>query len=139
MKYYSTLFIFFFALSLAQAQSPVGIWKTVDDETNEAKSHIKIYEKGGKLYGRVVELLPAATTDVCNDCPGDKNGKHLTEVDIVWDMEPYKDYWSYGKIVDPANGKIYKCSIWLEDDKLQVRGYIGFSLIGRTQTWYKIE
>ncbi len=139
MKYLISLIVLLSFSCLAIAQSPVGIWKTVDDETNEPKSHVEIYEKDGALYGKVIKLLPKATTDVCIDCPGDKNGKHLYEIDILWDLKPYKDYWSYGKIVDPANGKVYKASMWLEENTLQVRGYIGISLIGRTQVWYKVE
>jgi uncharacterized protein (DUF2147 family) len=126
-------------LSLS-AQSPIGTWKTIDDESGEAKSHVEIYEKDGKLYGKVVKLLPKATTDVCLDCPGDLNGKSLLEMDILWDLEKYKDYWSYGQIIDPAKGKTYKLSIWLEDaDTLKLRGYIGISALGRNQVWYRVK
>lgn len=136
---FSFAFIFLLNSSLL-AQSPVGIWKTIDDETGEPKSHVQIYEKDGKIFGKVIKLLPKATTDVCIDCPGDLNGKSLLEMDILWDLKPYKDYWSYGQIIDPANGKVYKLSVWKEDDKtIKLRGYIGISLIGRTQTWYKVE
>ena len=122
------------------AQSPEGIWKTIDDETGDPKSHVEIYKKDGKFYGKVVKLLPAATTDVCIDCPGDKNGASLYDIDILWDLKPYKDYWSYGRIVDPANGKVYKASAFLEDEKtLRVRGYIGVSVLGRNQTWYRVD
>jgi uncharacterized protein (DUF2147 family) len=124
---------------LAQS-SPLGIWQTIDDETGQPKSHVEIYKKGDKIFGKVVKLLPAATTDKCIDCPGDKKDKPLIGLDILWDLEPYKDHWSYGRIVDPADGDVYKCSIWLEGpDKLQVRGYIGISLIGRTQTWHRVK
>lgn len=130
---------FVFASLGINAQTGItGVWKTIDDKTGEAKSHIEIYEKGGKFYGKVIKLLPAATTDICIDCPGDKNGKKLTDIDIVWDLEPYKDYYSYGSIVDPAKGKVYKCSIWREGDSLKVRGYIGVSALGRNQTWMKL-
>ena len=125
---------------LSNAQSVFGVWKTIDDKTGEPKSHVKIYEKDGKLYGRVVKLLPAATTSVCNNCPGDKNGKSLYDVDIIWDMKKDGDKWDGGRIVDPANGKVYRCKIYLKDkDKLIVRGYIGFSLFGRSQTWHRVE
>ncbi|GLR18995.1 DUF2147 domain-containing protein [Portibacter lacus] len=139
MKKISFLFAFFFAVALS-AQSPIGIWKTIDDESGEPKSHVEIYEKDGKIFGKVVKLLPKATTDVCIDCPGDLNGKSLLEMDIIWDLEEYKDYWSYGHIIDPANGKEYKLSIWLEDaDTLKVRGYIGISALGRNQMWYRVK
>ncbi len=143
MKFYhiffGALFLLYSATLFGQS-SPVGTWKTIDDKTGEPKSHVQIYEKDGKFYGKIVKLLPAATTDICNDCPGDKKDKPLIGLDILWDLKPYKDYWSYGHIVDPANGKVYKASIWLEGaNELKVRGYIGFSIIGRTQTWYKVN
>ena len=128
--------LFSFTLS---AQSPVGVWKTIDDESGEAKSHVEIYEKDGKFYGKIIKLLPAATTDVCGPCPGERAGKELVGMDILWDLEPYKDYWSYGKIIDPGKGKIYKASVWVEDENtLRVRGYIGVSMLGRNQNWYKV-
>ncbi len=139
MKKLSFLLAFFFALGLS-AQSPVGVWQTIDDESGEAKSHVEIYEKGGKFFGKVVKLLPAATTEVCGPCPGDREGKSLIDMDILWDLEPYKDYWSYGSIIDPGKGKIYKASVWLEgDDKLKVRGYVGISALGRNQIWHKVK
>ena len=133
------LLIMFFAQSVF-SQSIFGVWKTIDDETGDPKSYVKIYEKDGKAFGRVVKLLPAATTDVCIDCPGDKNGKSLYDIDIIWDMEQDGDVWDDGEIVDPANGKVYSCKISLDgNDKLDVRGYFGFSLFGRTQTWFRVE
>ena len=139
MKKLSVLFALFWAISVS-AQSPVGIWKTIDDETGDPKSHVEIYEKDGKFYGKVVKLLPAATTDVCGPCPGERAGKSLIDMDILWDLEPYKDYWSYGSIIDPGKGKIYKASVWLEDENtLKVRGYIGISALGRNQNWYRVE
>ncbi len=133
------LLIMFFSQSVF-SQSIFGVWKTIDDETGDPKSYVKIYEKDGKAFGRVVKLLPAATTDVCIDCPGDKKGKSLYDVDIIWDMEQDGDVWDDGEIVDPANGKVYSCKISLDgNDKLNVRGYFGFSLFGRTQTWFRVE
>jgi len=129
----------FFSGSL-MAQDLLGTWKTIDDKTGEPKSHVEVYENNGKYFGKVIKLLPLATTDVCNDCPGDKNGKSLYDIDIIWDMKDHKDYWSYGRIVDPADGKVYKCNISMDGmDKLKVRGYIGISLLGRTQTWYRVK
>lgn len=144
MKKIVYLFVFSFTLLLNSsvfAQGPIGVWKTIDDETGDAKSHVEIYEKSGKLYGKVVELLPAATTDVCGPCPGERAGKSLINMDILWDLEPYKDYWSYGQIIDPGKGKIYKASMWLEDNDntLKVRGYVGVSAIGRNQNWYRVK
>ena len=66
----------FFIINLS-GQSVLGVWKTIDDNTKDPKSHVKIYEKGGKVYGKVVKLLPTATTKVCIDCPGNKKVKAL--------------------------------------------------------------
>ncbi len=121
------------------AQSPVGIWKTVDDETGKEKSYVEIYEKDGKLYGKIVELLLEEDKGkVCELCPGKKKNQPVEGMVILMNMEKEKDYWSSGKILDPKNGKEYKCYIELEGaDKLKVRGYVGFSLLGRTQYWYR--
>ena len=141
MKNITLAIAFFISLTgLAAQSSPLGIWQTIDDESGEPKSQVEIYQKNDLFYGKVVKLLPAATTDKCIDCPGDKLNKPLIGLDILWDLKAYKDYWSYGRIVDPKDGDVYKCSIWLEGpDKLLVRGYIGISMIGRTQTWHRVK
>lgn len=136
------LFIFLFLGSaMLYAQSPgVGVWKTIDDETGEARSHVEIYEEDGKLYGKIVKLLDASEDILCSECPGDKKDQLMLGMVVMWDMEIYKDYWSYGEILDPENGKIYECSFWLQDDNtLKVRGYIGLSLLGRNQFWYRVK
>jgi len=139
-KMYSFLVLAVFTTVTALAQSPVGIWKTIDDNTGEAKSHVEIYEKDGKFYGKVAKLLISSPDRLCDACPGDKQGKPILGMELLWDLEPYRDYWSYGQIMDPENGKTYKCSIWLEgDDTLKVRGYIGISALGRNQTWYRVK
>ena len=63
-------------------------------------------------------------------------------MEIMWGLETDKNEWSGGKIMDPENGKTYKCKIWFEDnnnDELNLRGYIGFSLLGRNQVWLRVE
>ena len=131
---------FLMLASLTAQNSPVGIWKTVDDNTGEARSHIEIFEENGKLYGKIVKLLQKPSDTVCDNCSGDKKGKPLIGMELLSGLKTYKDYWSYGRIMDPDNGKVYKCSVWMEGtDKLKVRGYIGFSALGRTQVWHKVE
>jgi uncharacterized protein (DUF2147 family) len=129
-----------FAMTGTSQTSPVGLWKTVDDETGEEKSYVEIFERNGKLYGKVTRLLLKPADTVCDQCPGDKKNKPLIGMEILWNLEPYKDYWSYGYILDPVKGKTYKCSIWLENkDELKLRGYIGVSAVGRTQTWKRVR
>jgi len=121
-------------------QSPVGVWKNLDDEDGKEKSHIEIYEKNGKLRGKVVKLLPAATITHCNACSGANKGKSLVGMDILWDLAKVGEGWEGGQILDPKKGKVYDCKIAFNGkDKLDVRGFMGLSLFGRTQTWYKVK
>ncbi|WOX06801.1 DUF2147 domain-containing protein [Microbulbifer pacificus] len=112
----------------------VGRWKTIDDETGQAKSIVEIYEKGGKYYGRIVDLLMKPDDTVCDACPGDKKGQKLVGMDIITNMVKTGDVYEGGQILDPVKGKVYDCKIWEEGGNLMVRGYLGFFY--RTQTWY---
>jgi len=125
----------------ASAQDVIGKWKTIDDETGQAKSIVEIYKQNGKIYGKIVEILNPDKQDAkCIDCPGDANGKPVFGLVIMKNLEKDGDEYNEGTIMDPNNGKVYKCYILLEKaNKLKVRGYIGFSLLGRTQYWYRVE
>jgi len=112
----------------------VGRWKTIDDETGQAKSIVEIYEKGGKYYGRVVDLLMKPDDTVCEACPGPRKGQKIVGMDIITDMVKSGDEYEGGQILDPVKGKVYDCKFWEEDGKLMVRGYLGFFY--RTQIWY---
>lgn len=124
----------------AQKASPVGIWKTVDDETGKAKSHVQIYEEKGLLKGKVIKLLEGATATVCSKCTGDKKNKPIVGLVFLDGLKKDGKTWSGGTILDPAKGKEYKCVLWLENDNtLTVRGYIGIQALGRSQTWHRVE
>lgn len=126
---------------LTAQNSPVGVWKTIDDETGQAKSHVEIYEQGGKFYGKVVKLLQKSPDTVCDKCTGPKKNKLVLGMVIVEHLEKYKDYWKNGTILDPANGSTYGCSMWYENgktDELKVRGK-HWSGLYRTQTWYRVK
>lgn len=127
-------------LFLTQAQSIVGKWKTVDDQTGEAKSIVEITEKNGKFAGKVIEILnPAKKNSKCDNCSGEDKGKPIEGLVIIKNLEKKGEEYTGGKIIDPQSGKEYKCSIKPNGStKLEVRGYIGISLIGRTQTWTKL-
>lgn len=134
------LFLVFFAFSLQAQTSPVGLWKTIDDETGEAKSYVRITEKNGKLYGKVEKLLLKPQDTRCTACEGDKKDQLVVGMEILTDLEKDGDAWEDGEILDPNNGSVYSCYIEMENtDKLKVRGYIGFSLLGRTQYWYRVK
>jgi uncharacterized protein (DUF2147 family) len=125
----------------AFAQSPIGIWKTIDDSSGSAKSHIEIYEQNGKVYGKIIKTLRPDAKEYCEKCSGDKKNKPIIGLVILEDLKPVDDYWAKGTIVDPENGKEYGASIWFEDgesEKLQVRGKHWTGLY-RTQTWHRIK
>ncbi len=135
-----TLASFLFAGS-AFAQSPIGTWKTIDDSSGEAKSHIEIYEQNGKLYGKIIKTLAADAKEYCEKCTGDKKNKPIIGLVILEDLKPVKDYWGKGTIMDPENGKEYGASIWFEDGdtkELKVRGKHWTGLY-RTQTWHRVK
>ena len=123
------------------SQDVVGKWKTIDDETGNAKSIIEIYEEDGKYFGKIVKILTLDKEDsVCTLCEGEKKNQPILGMVILTDLEKDDDEWNDGKILDPNNGETYSCYISLEsNDKLKVRGYIGFSLLGRTQYWHKVK
>jgi len=118
----------------------VGKWKTVDDATGEAKSVVEIFKKpDGKYYGRILELLAKPENDKCVKCTGDRKDKPLVGLEIIRGLSKKGSEFTGGNITDPKNGKTYKCTISRSGDKLNVRGYVGFSLLGRTQTWHKVD
>lgn len=137
----TVFFVAFLGLFTTQAQSVVGKWKTVDDETGEAKSIVEITESGGKIYGKVVEILnPAKKNAKCKDCTGEDKDKPILGLTIIKGLKKSGDEYTDGKILDPNKGKLYKCTVKLDgNDKLNVRGYVGISLIGRTQTWSRVR
>ena len=135
-------FLFTFLLLLGTfsfAQSPIGIWKTIDDKTGKEKSLIEIYEKDGILYGKIVKILTKGREDAkCTECKGKKKDQPLLGMTILSGLKKNGNEWTGGNIFDPNSGKEYKATLKLNgNDKLDVRGYVGISLVGRTQTWQK--
>ena len=122
--------------------TPVGTWVTIDDKTQKPKSVVEIYEtKDGSLAGRVSEVLQSdrGPNPVCDKCSGDRKNKPVEGMVILWSVRKHGDSWEDGKILDPASGKVYSVKITPVDGgkKLDVRGFMGFSLLGRTQTWVR--
>ncbi|HMG36098.1 MAG TPA: DUF2147 domain-containing protein [Blastocatellia bacterium] len=122
--------------------SPVGRWRSVDGATGKVNSIVVIWEANGKLYGKIEKLVnpdPGDPNPRCTRCDGELKGRPLIGLQILWDLVKDGDEWSGGRILDPDNGKVYKCYIALEDGgkKLKVRGYLGFSLLGRTEYWLR--
>ena len=117
-----------------------GKWKTIDDETGKAKSIVEIFKKSdGKYYGKISQLLIKPANANCVACKDDRKNKPLLGMEIIRGLKKEGSEFTGGSITDPKNGKSYKCTITKEGDKLNVRGYMGISLIGRTQTWHKAD
>lgn len=140
----ATLTVLFATSALAQETSVVGRWTTIDDETKKPKSVITIYEEGGKLFGKIEKLFRAPNEEqnpLCDKCEGALKNQPITGMVILRDLKKDGNEWSGGTILDPANGKTYKCKIAVEDGgkKLKVRGFIGIALLGRTQYWVRAE
>lgn len=127
---------------LASAQSPIGTWKTIDDETSTATSLVKIYEtKDGKLEGEVVKILEPGKEDAtCIKCSGNKKDKPVKGMVILWDLTKDGEEWSGGQVLDPKKGKQYKCYIKMKGTNLlELRGFIGMPMFGRTQVWERVQ
>ncbi|HEY5803081.1 MAG TPA: DUF2147 domain-containing protein [Lysobacter sp.] len=128
--------------ALAQTPAPVGHWTTIDDKTQKPKSIVEIYQaKDGSLAGRVSDVLQSdrGPNPVCDKCSGDRKDKPVKGMVILWGIKQKGDTWEGGQILDPASGKVYSVKVTPVDGgkKLEVRGFMGFSLLGRTQTWVR--
>ncbi len=128
----------------AQNLSPVGQWKTISDKTGEAQSFIKIWIDNGELIGKIEKLVRKPGQDpnpLCDQCSGEKKDQPIQGMTVIWSLTQDDDEWNGGYILDPDNGKTYRCIVRVVDNgrKLHARGYIGFSLFGRTQVWHRAE
>jgi uncharacterized protein (DUF2147 family) len=128
----------------AAAGSPAGTWRSIDDKTKQERSIIKITEENGELRGVVEKIFDQPDDDpahLCKECKDERKDKPIVGMTILWGLKKDGDAWTGGEILDPKNGKIYRCKMTLSEDgkSLNVRGFIGISLIGRTQTWLRQE
>lgn len=130
------------AASFASAESttPIGLWETVSDVTGEATGTVRITLEDGELVGRIEKLIrkPGEDPDpLCTKCPDEKKDQPVQGMTILWGLEKDQEEWNGGHILDPDDGRTYRSELRVTDDnrKLEVRGYIGFSLFGRTQVW----
>jgi len=137
------LILLSFIISSAHAQTSIlGKWKTIDDESNEEKSVVELFNRDGKVHGKIVKLFrkPGEDPDpVCDECPADDSryNKKIIGLEIIQNLVKSGDAYAEGTILDPEDGKIYRCKIWIEENDLMVRGYWGPFF--RTQTWKRVN
>ena len=129
--------------TFAAEATPIGVWKTVDDDTGEPKSLVRIVDVNGELRGTIEKVFspPAKKPDpICDKCEGERKDKPVVGMNIMSGLKKSGDFeWSGGEILDPANGKTYRCKVTVIEDgkKLEMRGYVAFFY--RTQTWLREE
>ena len=124
--------------------SPVGLWRTIDDQTGKPRGLVRITEASGEYQARVEKTFPKPGEDPnpkCEKCEGARQNQPVIGMTILWGLTKQGDEYHGGEILDPENGKVYRARIRLEDGgkKLDVRGFIGFSFFGRSQTWIREE
>jgi uncharacterized protein (DUF2147 family) len=133
------------ALLTAQAsESPVGVWRTIDDKTGKEKSLVRIVEANGELRATIEKLFREPHEEPnpnCDKCPGERKNKPVLGMMIMTGLKKSGSEYDGGEILDPANGKTYRVKMWTAEGgkKLNVRGFIGVSLLGRTQVWVREE
>lgn len=141
------LFVVFFNINVNAQGNVVGTWKTVSDEgadKGKDKSYVEISEQGGVYLGKVAKLLLKPQDTLCTKCKDDLKDKPVVGMIIINNMkksgdidEDFGEGYAGGTIMDPDNGKTYKCKFWIKGDVLTLRGYIAFAY--RTQKWYRVK
>lgn len=140
MKKLSIAVIVMFSFWNSYSQTVEGKWETYDDKTGKKKSIVEIYKEGNAVFGKIIEKFEGPDDVVCDKCEGEKKDQKILGMVIIENLKKDDDEYSGGTITDPESGNEYKCLIeLLSIDKLKVRGYIGFSLLGRTQYWLRAK
>jgi uncharacterized protein (DUF2147 family) len=124
--------------------SPVGLWKTIDDNTGQPRGLVRVSQANGEYQGKVEKIFPKSGEDPspsCDKCDGARRSQPVIGMIILWGLTKQGDEYQGGEILDPENGRVYRAKMKLEDAgrKLHVRGFIGLSLLGRTQIWLREE
>ena len=130
--------------ALAAEPSVTGLWRTIDDSTGKPRGLVRITEASGQYQGRLEKTFPQPGEDPnpkCDKCTGSRRNQPVVGMTILWGMIKQGEEYQGGEILDPENGKIYRAKMRLEDGgkALHVRGFIGISLLGRTQVWMREE
>jgi uncharacterized protein (DUF2147 family) len=136
-----TLLLFLLLSTISYSQSIFGKWESKDLITNKVDSVIEVYKKNGKAYAKIVAITDKSKKEaLCTLCKDENKNKPVLGMEILTGLKKNGDEWSDGTILDPRNGKIYKCYIKLvKPNKLKLRGYIGISLFGKTEYMERAE
>ncbi|CAM3036739.1 DUF2147 domain-containing protein [Legionella worsleiensis] len=143
MNFWKSLSCFFIAVCYLPltfaAGSPAGNWTTIDDKTGAKRALVNLSISDGVLSGHIVKVYSrAGDTGICSKCPGAFKDKKIQGLGFIWGLKDEGNgVWSGGSILDPQTGKIYKVKATLQGNKMYVRGYVGVSMLGRTQTWVR--
>ena len=126
--------------ALAESTSPIGLWKNIDDASGKPRALIRIAESNGTLQGKIEKVFPGPSEDrnpKCEKCEGALKNVPVIGLVILSGLKKDGAEYTGGKILDPDNGKVYSSKIQLTDGgkKLNVRGYVGVSMLGRSQIW----
>lgn len=137
------LFLVFSNIVIAENLSPVGLWKTIDDKTGKPRSLIRINESNGEYSATIEKGLLATDTGeaICDKCSDERKNQKLLGMTIIKGLKKNGPQYDGGEILDPDNGKTYRCKMKLDEtgNRLEVRGFIGISLLGRSQIWNRVE
>jgi uncharacterized protein (DUF2147 family) len=126
----------------ADPAPPLGMWKTIDDNTGQPHGLVELYMEGDELKGRIVDTFPAPgepADPTCIKCRGERKDQPVKGMVFLWGLTRDGDQWRGGEILDPANGEVYDAKLKVVEGgaKLEVRGFLGLSLLGRTQVWLR--
>jgi hypothetical protein len=130
--------------SLALGQTVAGVWQQIDEDTGKVNALITFAEAKGVFQGWISRLFPDPGDDpnpLCEKCPGSKQGKPLLGLIFIEGMKRSGLDYSDGTILDPESGNVYSANMTLSPDgtRLEVRGYLGISLFGRSQIWKRVQ
>lgn len=130
------------AVAQTPSPSPAGAWKTIDDATGKEKAIVRITETGGVLTGKIEKLFDATKQDSkCEECTDSRKGQPVIGMTILRNVKKGESHWEGGDILDAANGKVYRVRMTPSPDNksMEVRGYIGTPMFGRSQKWVRAE
>lgn len=139
-KLLSVLLLNVLFLPVAIAQTPVGIWTTIDDKTGKKRAEVRLnVSDSGELTGTIIHVYSQkGDTGVCQNCPGELKGKPIEGLEVLWGLKEKKHgIWTDGHVLDAKSGKIYHAKMTLKGNRLYMRGFVGLSMLGRTQIWVR--